>query len=84
MLILFTGLVIAGIALLPDVSTYPLPPQFLASITVVLAYVFTWSTFFWFLQAWFYILTLTMGVEIAIWTARKVMWLISFGARILS
>jgi len=79
--ILFFALVVILIALLPDTTQYPLPPQFTASVTVVLAYVFTWATFFWFISVWFQIMLLTMGLEITIWIAKKIIWIIGFAAR---
>jgi len=82
--LLFFALIIGLIALLPDTTDYPLPPQVAASLTVVLGYAFAWGDFFWFIPVWFYLALLTIGLELSLWLARKVMWIIGFISRLVA
>jgi len=81
---IFFTLLVSLIALLPSVSDYPLPPQIALSLTIILGYVFAWTSVFWFINIWFAIALLSIGFELAIWTAKKVIWITTWVARLFA
>jgi len=77
----FLGLVVALIALLPSVDQYPLPPSIVSGIVLIVGYYFAWSHVFTFLNTLFFFFVLTMFIEIYVWTAKVVLWVIGIVAR---
>jgi len=73
LILLVFSLMMGLIALLPDTSQYPLPPEFSISLAVVLAYTFAWVGVFWFISAWWWAMLLTIGLELTIWIAKQVL-----------
>jgi len=90
--ILFLALLAGLIALLPDAQCaplqttgcYPLPPQVATSITIILGYVFAWAGVFWFLNIWFALALITIGFELIVWVAKKIIWIIGWVSRLVA
>jgi len=77
----FLALVVSLIALLPSVNDYPLPSSITNGMVVILGYYFAWSSVFTFLNTLFFFFTLTLFIEIYIWIAHVIMWIIGIVAR---
>jgi len=73
----FVGL----LALLPDASDYPLPPEAAAALQVILGNVFAWSSVFSVINTLWALVLLTFGFELAVWTWKVVQWVIGIMAR---
>jgi len=84
LILLAFSLVMGFIALLPSTDQYPLDPSIAASIAVVFAYVFAWVGVFWFISVWFFIMLLTIGLDLTIWIAKQVLRLISWIVRLFA
>jgi len=84
LIILAFSLLMGLIALLPSTDQYPLPPAFATSVAVVFAYVFAWVGVFWFISIWWWIALLTIGLELSIWIAKKVIQIFSWLARLFA
>jgi len=84
-LILLTFSLLMGlIALLPDTTQYPLPPEFATSLGVYVSAAFAWVGVFWFISAWWWIMLLNIGLELTIWIARQVIRITSWIVRLFS
>jgi len=79
--VVFFTLIVALIALLPSVTDYPIPPSVLSGIVLIVGYYFAWSHVFTFLNTLFFFFVLTMFIEIYVWTAKVVLWVIGIVAR---
>jgi len=84
LILLVFSLIIGLIALLPSTDQYPLPAEFTTSVAIVFAYVFAWVDVFWFISVWFWIMLLTLGLELTIWIAKQVIRIIGWLVRIFS
>jgi len=84
LILLVFSLLIGLLALLPDTSAYPLPPQFAASLAVYVAYAFAWINVFWFISVWWYIILLNLGLQLTIWIAKQVLRIMSWLVRIFA
>jgi len=81
MIVAFFSLIVVLIALLPNTSDYPLPASFTNGIVIFIAYYFAWAKVFTFLNTLFFFFVLTLFMDVYIWTARLVVWMIGIVAR---
>jgi len=82
--IAFFALVMFLVALLPSTTDYPLPTGVTQGITLVVGYYFAWAGVFTFLNVLFLFFVLSLFIEIYVWIAKVVMWIIGFVARFVS
>lgn len=72
------------IALLPSTTDYPLDPSIATSLTIIMGYVSAWTSIFWAINILFGVALLGIGLELILWVAKKVIWIIGWAARLFS
>jgi len=79
--VIFFSLVVTLIAFLPSTTDYPLPTGVTQGIAIVIGYYYAWAQVFTFLNVLFLFFVLTLFLEVYLWIARVVLWIIGFVAR---
>jgi len=83
LVIAFFSLIVVLIALLPDTTDYPLPTSISSGVVLFIGYYFAWAKVFTFLNTLFFFFVLTLFMDIYIWTARLILWVIGVISRIV-
>jgi len=79
--VIFFSLVVTLIALLPSTTDYPLPTGVNQGITIIVGYYYAWANVFTFLNVLFLFFVLSIFIDIYMWIARVVLWIIGFVSR---